>query len=263
MNILEEICHHKRKEVNELKKEKKLSFNDEVNKKKEAISDILKKNNKNHYNIITEIKRKSPSAGLIRKDFNLIDIAKNYIKAGAVCLSILTEKKYFGGDINFIKELKENTAIPILRKDFIIDEWQIYESLYYKADCILLILAILDDNTFIRFYSLAKKLGLSILVEVHDEEELKRALSFNVECIGINNRNLKTLKIDLNTFKKLSRLIPKGITKVCESGISENEQLIDMTNSGADAFLIGESLMKTKDIFKSTQNLIKKNDKKI
>ena len=159
--------------------------------------------------------------------------------------------------------MKENTKIPILRKDFIIDEWQIYESLYYNADCILLILAILDDDTFIRFYSLAKELGLSILVEVHDEEELRRALSFNVDCIGINNRNLKTLKIDLNTFKKLSKLIPKGITKVCESGISKNSQLLDMTNNGADAFLIGESLMKRKDIFQSTHDLIKKHEKKI
>ena len=263
MNILEEICYHKKQEIVELKKEKKFNFNTEINKNKKSISEILRKNNKNHYNIITEIKRKSPSAGLIRKDFNLIKIAENYIKAGAVYLSVLTEKKYFGGDVKFIKKLKENTKIPILRKDFIIDEWQIYESLYYNADCILLILAILDDDTFIRFYSLAKELGLSILVEVHDEEELRRALSFNVDCIGINNRNLKTLKIDLNTFKKLSKLIPKGITKVCESGISKNSQLLDMTNSGADAFLIGESLMKKKDIFQSTQNLIKKHDKKI
>lgn len=263
MNILEEICHYKKKEVNELKKEKKFSFDKEVNTNKKEISLLLKKNNKNIYNVIAEIKRKSPSAGLIKKKFNLKKIAEDYIKAGAVCLSVLTEKKYFGGDINFIKELKDNTTIPLLRKDFIIDEWQIYESFHYNVDCILLILAILDDETFLRFYVLAKKLGLGVLVEVHDEEEVKRAISFNVDCIGINNRNLKTLHINLNTFKTLSKLIPENITKVCESGITEKKHILDMTKHGADAFLIGESLMKKEDIYQSTRELIKKNDREI
>ena len=249
MNILEEICHHKRKEVNELKKEKKLSFNDEVNKKKEAISDILKKNNKNHYNIITEIKRKSPSAGLIRKDFNLIDIAKNYIKAGAVCLSILTEKKYFGGDINFIKELKENTAIPILRKDFIIDEYQIYESKVFQADAILLIVSILSDDELKKFIDIAKNLNLDCIIEIHDKEEIERALKLNYPIIGINNRNLKNLNTNIKNSANLFANISKDYTVIAESGIKSHYDIKMYNELGIYNFLIGESILRSNDYY--------------
>lgn len=256
MNILDQICNYKKLEVERLKKKISLDFLKKTEIKPLNFIESLKLKSPKKYNVITEIKRKSPSAGLIRKNFNLIDIARDYEKAGAKCLSILTEKKYFGGEINFLKKIKNKVNIPLLRKDFIIDEWQIYESLFYGADCILLILSILNDDEFKKLYAVAKKLGLGVIVEVHDQIELDRALSNNVECIGVNNRNLKTLKIDLEVFRKLSSKIPRSIVKVCESGISNNNQLKKMTEFGADAFLIGESLMKKENIYQSTKELI-------
>ncbi len=261
MNILEEICKFKLEEVNILKKDKSTNFfkRNKLNFKTTNFIETLKKKNNSKYNIIAEIKKKSPSAGMIRENFDLIKIAMDYKRSGAVCLSVLTEKKYFGGNIEFLIQLKEaGVDLPILRKDFIVDEWQIYESSYYGADCILLILAVLDDEKFKRFYGLAKDLNLCILVEVHDEKELKRALNFNVDCIGVNNRNLKNLKIDLNTFKNLSKMIPSNVVKVCESGLTKNSDLKEMSKYGADSFLIGEYLMKKEDIYLSTKNLIRK-----
>ena len=170
----------------------------------------------------------------------------------------INRKNYFGGKISFIQDIKEIVNIPILRKDFIIDEWQIYESFYYGADCILLILAILDDTKAKKFLKLAHELGMDVITEIHDYEELQRAIKIGVQCIGINNRNLKTLEIDINLFKKLSRHIPQNIIKVCESGISENNQLKKINEEGADAFLIGEFLMKQRNIYNATKDLIQK-----
>ena len=188
----------------------------------------------------------------------MLKIAKSYESAGAKCISILTEKNYFGGDITYIKKVKKVSSLPILRKDFIIDEWQIYESFYSGADCILLILAILNDRNFLKFYKIAKDLGLDVICEVHDQDELSRVLKINVECIGINNRNLKTLEINSETFNLLSKSIPKDIIKICESGINDSLQLNYYSKNGADAFLIGEFLMKSPDILEETRKLIKK-----
>lgn len=260
MNILQQIYIDKTKEVNSLKKKKNKSFflrNSAPKKKNRFLKHLIKKNNKN-YNLIAEIKKKSPSAGEICKKFDHVEIAKIYKKSGAKCLSVLTEKKFFGGDINFIKDIKEKIDIPILRKDFIVDEWQIYESLYYKADCILIILAITKNKDAKKFLDIAKDLNLDVIVEVHNSQEVKRALQIGADCIGINNRNLKTLKISLNNFEKYSKLIPKNIVKICESGIKENYQLYKMTHYGADAFLVGEFLMKQKDIYLATKKLIKR-----
>ncbi len=259
MNKLEEICRYKKNEIEENKKKKSIDFflRNKTIKTRNFLKNLI--NNKDDkFNLIAEIKRSSPSRGIIRKDFNLENIAIDYEKAGAMCLSVLTEKKFFEGEIEFIKRVKENVKIPILRKDFIIDPWQVYESFYYGADCILLILAILDDKKAYELYKITKNLGLSVIAEVHNQNELKRAIDLNFECIGVNNRNLKTLKIDLNTFIKLSKNIPKNIIKICESGISRNEQLIKMEKNGANAFLIGESLMQQKDIYNATDQLIKR-----
>ena len=160
--------------------------------------------------------------------------------------------------MEILKKVKNSVKIPILRKDFIIDEWQIYESFNNEADCILLIVAALDDEKLKSFYKIAKKLGMSVITEVHNEKELYKALKLEVECIGINNRNLKTLKIDLKTFKKLSPKIPDNIFKICVSGISSNEEIKEYSNLGADAFLVGETLMKSKNIYKDTKYLISK-----
>jgi indole-3-glycerol phosphate synthase len=254
MNILKKICNLKSKEILVLKKKDFL-------KKPQKLRGFLKQLttiDKNNYNVITEIKKKSPSKGLICSDFNPIKIAYKYEKAGAKCISVLTEKNFFGGNIEFINQIKDSVKLPILRKDFIIDEWQIYESFYSGADCILLILAILSDEKFKKFYKKASELGMDVICEVHDEDELKRALKVDVKCIGINNRNLKTLEININTFSFLSKKIPEGIIKICESGISTNRELKKKSDEGADAFLIGECLMVSKDIYKKTKKIISK-----
>tara|TARA_X000001036_G_scaffold148874_1_gene141468 strand:- start:9 stop:773 length:765 start_codon:yes stop_codon:yes gene_type:complete len=254
MNVLEKICKLKMEEVEVLKKnslpEKKL--------KTRNFLESLVNNNAINYNVIAEIKKKSPSKGLICDNFDLEKIATEYEKAGAKCISVLTEKNFFGGKIDFLTKVKNVVSIPILRKDFIIDKWQIYESYYNGADCILLILAILNDDQIKEFYKISQSLGMDVICEVHDNDELKRALNLDVNCIGINNRNLKTLKINTDTFLKLQKKIPKGKIKICESGIHSNIQLVKFTNQGADAFLIGESLMSAKNIFDKTRNLIKK-----
>ena len=242
-------------EINTLKKEN-IKF-----KRKTEIRDFFKNfNNEDSkkFNIITEIKKASPSKGLICKNFDPEFIGIQYERAGAKCISVLTEKNFFEGNIEILKMVKNAVKIPILRKDFIIDEWQIYESFENEADCILLIVAALDDYKLESFYQIAKKLGLNVITEVHDEEELNKALNLNVECIGINNRNLKTLHIDLNIFKILSPKIPKNIIKICESGISNKNEIRQFSKYGADAFLIGESLMRSNNIYEETKSLIVK-----
>ena len=255
MNILEKICLLKKKEINILKKnEKKMERKTSL---RNFFRDLKKKNYKN-FNLITEIKKSSPSKGVIRHDFNPEFIAQQYERAGAKCISVLTEKKFFDGSLEILKKVKNSVKIPILRKDFIIDEWQIYESFYNEADCILLIVAALNDEKLKSFYKIAKNLGMSVITEVHNEKELYKALKLDVECIGINNRNLKTLKIDIKTFKKLSPKIPDNIIKICESGISSNDEIKEYSDLGADAFLVGETLMKSKNIYKDTKHLISK-----
>ena len=257
MNILQEICQKKIYEINKLKTNINYKNKIVISERRNFLQKLTKEDN-NKFNLIAEIKKSSPSKGEICKKFNLNQIAQDYEKAGASCLSILTEKNYFQGDINYINQVKKIIDIPILRKDFILDEWQIYESYFYGADCILLILAILEDNEAKRFYEISKELNLDVIVEVHDEAELKRAINLNVECIGINNRNLKTLKIDLDTFNRLSKKIPKGIIKICESGLKSNKQLKDFSNMGADGFLIGEYLMASNNLMKNTIDIIRK-----
>ncbi len=257
MNILEKICTKKFHEI-----EKQKTFIDYKNKIIESkrrgfLQQLIKENNKN-FNLIAEIKKFSPSKGEICKKFNLNQIATDYERAGASCLSILTEKDYFKGNIEYLSEVRKIVDIPLLRKDFIIDEWQIYESYYFGADCILLILAILDDKYAKKFYDTARELNLDVIVEVHNDKELQRAIKLKFNCIGINNRNLKTLKIDLNTFIRLSKKIPNGVIKICESGLTNNNQLRKLCNKGADGFLVGEYLMASEDLKSKTMELIRK-----
>ena len=256
MNKLNEICKIKKKNIEELKKRN--DYTKIKSKKLRGFFSSLKKNDNNNFNLIAELKKASPSQGILCNKFDPVNIAEKYETAGAKCLSILTEEKFFLGNINLIPLIKEKVSIPVLRKDFIIDEWQIYESFHFEADCILLILAILNDEQIFSFYKLAKNLGMDVICEIHDEEELKRAIKLKVECIGVNNRNLKTLKVSLENFKKYSRMIPSDIIKICESGIKNNKNMRELSLFGADAFLVGESLMRSNDILKATKNLIKK-----
>ena len=243
MNILEKICLLKKKEINILKKnEKRIHRKTSV---RNFFKDFKKENYKN-FNLITEIKKSSPSKGVIRDDFNPEFIAQQYERAGARCISVLTEKKFFDGSLEILKKVKNSVKIPILRKDFIIDEWQIYESFNNEADCILLIVAALDDEKLKSFYKIAKKLGMSVITEVHNEKELYKALKLEVECIGINNRNLKTLKTDINTTFDIHNVLkdhPGPL--ISESGIKTKDELLDLSKkTSIKTFLIGESLLK-------------------
>lgn len=205
--------------------------------------------------IISEIKKASPSKGLICPDFDPIKIAKEYNEAKTDCISILTEPYFFLGNNVYIKDVKKVTDIPILRKDFIIDEKQIYESKIIGADCILLICAILDEKKLKEFLNLAHKLCLSALVEAHNEDEIKTALNCNAEIIGVNNRNLKTFEVDFNNTFKLRKLVPDDIIFVSESGIKTREDIIKLEENNVNAVLIGETFMKSKNKIEEIKKL--------
>lgn len=205
--------------------------------------------------IISEIKKASPSKGLICPDFDPIKIAKEYNEAKTDCISILTEPYFFLGNNAYIKDVKKVTDIPILRKDFIIDEKQIYESKIIGADCILLICAILDEKKLKEFLNLAHKLCLSALVEAHNEDEIKTALNCNAEIIGVNNRNLKTFEVDFNNTFKLRKLVPDDIIFVSESGIKTREDIVKLEENNVNAVLIGETFIKSKNKIEEIKKL--------
>ena len=205
--------------------------------------------------IIAEIKKASPSRGLIREDFDPAEIARIYESNGAACLSVLTDEPYFQGRDEYLQQAGAASKLPLLRKDFMIDPYQIHESRALGADCILLIMAALSDHQASELYEIARTFGMDVLVEVHDEPELRRALDMNAAMIGINNRNLKTLAVDINTSHQLGMLIPAGTLKVAESGISDPETIRLLRSEGFNAFLVGESLMREKDIGAALEKL--------
>ncbi|MEG0614743.1 MAG: indole-3-glycerol phosphate synthase TrpC [Oscillospiraceae bacterium] len=210
--------------------------------------------------IIAEIKRASPSKGGICKEFNPIKIAENYEKNGANALSILTEEDYFLGSSEVLKKVRKISALPILRKDFIIDSYQIFQSKIIGADAILLIAAALKKETLSEFLMLAKTLGLAALVEVHNEIELETAVDLGAEIIGINNRNLKTFEVDLAVTKCLAKLVPDGKIVVSESGMGSFDDVKFATENGADAVLIGEAFMRSENLSETFKFLRGKTD---
>jgi indole-3-glycerol phosphate synthase len=209
------------------------------------------------YALIAEIKKASPSAGLIRADFDPAALAKAYERGGATCLSVLTEEDHFQGRDAYLVQARVVTHhMPALRKDFMLDPYQVIESRALTADCILLIMAVLDDATASELERLAGQYGMDVLVEVHDEAELNRALRLKSPLIGINNRDLKTLKTDIGTTERLARLVPKDRVIVAESGLKTPGDLARMACVGAKRFLIGESLMKQPDVEAATRALL-------
>jgi indole-3-glycerol phosphate synthase len=207
--------------------------------------------------LIAEVKKASPSAGVICPDFDPVRIAKDYEAAGASCLSVLTDEKFFQGSLDYLRQIRAAVKLPLLRKDFLIDERQILEAIEWGADAILLIVAILDDARLKKFHSLATEAGLAALVEVHDEAELDRALAINASLIGVNNRDLKTFKVDLATTERIAaRLKNKSILLVAESGIHTRADVERLAKCGAKAILVGESLMRGGDIRVKTKALI-------
>jgi indole-3-glycerol phosphate synthase len=194
--------------------------------------------------LIAEVKKASPSKGLIRADFEPVGLAQAYERAGADCISVLTDVSYFQGSNDYLKAVRKAVNVPLLRKDFTIDPKQIYEARLLGADAILLIAAILTTEQMKQYLTLAKDLGLDALVEVHDREELERALELDTQMIGVNNRNLKTFVTDLGTTEELISIMPKGKTVVSESGISTVEDMAYVEKVGAQAVLIGEHFMR-------------------
>lgn len=201
-----------------------------------------------HPAIIAEIKKASPAHGIIRPDFNPESIAKIYESSGATCLSVLTDEPYFQGRDEYIAAAKSVSTLPVLRKDFIVDEYQVYESRALGADCILLIVAALETKTLVALHALAIDLCMDVLVEIHDEAELNIALAINPAMIGVNNRNLKTLAVDVQTSHALASKIPSSTLKISESGLTGRPTLDALRNAGYNGFLIGESLMRAPDI---------------
>jgi len=202
---------------------------------------------KQDINFICEVKKASPSKGIIAQDFPYLTIAKEYELAGASAISVLTEPDYFLGEDKYLQEIAQNVSIPVLCKDFIIDEYQIYKAKILGASAILLICAILDDETLKKFFTLAEKLGLSCLVEAHDEDEIKRALKIQARIIGVNNRNLKDFTVDVENSLKLRSLVPKNVIFVSESGIKTKDDIEKLRVHQVQAVLIGETFMRAKD----------------
>jgi indole-3-glycerol phosphate synthase len=207
--------------------------------------------------LITEIKHASPSAGIIRADFNPAAHAKAYASAGASCLSVLTEPDFFKGSIAHLQAAREAVNLPVLRKDFMVNEYHIIQSRAIGADCVLIIMAALDLHAAIRLEKTALALGMDVLIEVHDRRELELALShMQSRLIGINNRNLATLQITLATSEYLRPLIPNDYTVVCESGIRNHGDIARMRSANMHVFLVGQSLMQQADIERATQALL-------
>ncbi len=256
--ILNKIIEEKRKEV---EKSKELIPKKDIKEKAYAmgIKSTFKKNisRKGHVNLIAEVKKSSPSKGIIRHDFNPLQIALSYQAAGAAAISVITDERFFDGKLEYLSQIKERVTIPVLRKDFIIDDYQIYESAANGADAILLIAHILTQEELNRFYSLAKELGMDVLIESHSEEDLQKALATPAHILGINNRDLSNFVVDIETTQRLIRLIPENKTIVSESGIETYEQVMFLKSLGVNAVLIAEAFMRADNIGDKVRELMR------
>lgn len=252
MTILDKIVAHKRAEVDQ-RRGRISEFELQGLPPTRDFSSALRGGS---ISLIAEIKRCSPSRKEMRADFDPAQIAKCYERNGAIAVSVLTDQKFFGGKDEYISMVKEEVGLPVLRKEFIIDEYQIYQSRFLKADAILLIASVLERTQICSFLALAEDLGLSCLVEVHTEEDLDRVLNTPAKIIGINNRNLATLEVDLTTSRRLRRLMPPDIIAVSESGVKTREDIMRLQEADFDAVLIGESLMSSPDIAAKLRELL-------
>lgn len=242
--ILDEIMASKRDELDEVKERVPLDELLSCLSDLPSTRDLPSALRADGINIIAEIKKASPSKGIIREDFDPVEIALAYEANGATAISILTEEKFFKGSLVFLSSIREKVSLPLLRKDFIFDHYQLVEARVCGADAVLLIAAVLDDDTLKSLLDGASELGLSALVEVHNEEELERTVQSGAELIGINNRDLKTFVTDIETTRRLIPLVPDDRVIVSESGINTRADIESLKSAGAGAFLIGEALMR-------------------
>jgi indole-3-glycerol phosphate synthase len=260
MSLLNKILEKKRERLNSLKTKTPLrevrSRASDVEMPKD-FKDAIKRDSSS-IRLIAEIKKASPSRGIIREDFNPVTIASIYERKAVDAISILTEEDYFQGKLEYLLEVKKITNKPLLRKDFIFDEYQIYESKANGADAILLIASILDRTQSMEYLNLTREIGLYVLFEVHDFKEVEMALMINADIIGINNRDLKTLSLDMNTTVELKKEIPHDKITVSESGIKKREDVIRLDKAGIDSLLIGTAFMEAVDIGKEIDELMGK-----
>jgi len=248
------ILEAKKKRVKVLRKNRE-GFLSLIKKAPQPISFKKAISREDKISFIAEIKQASPSAGILRQNFSALELAKTFKAAGANAISIVTEEDFFLGKINYIEEVRGEVNLPILRKDFIIEEVQILESRAVGADAVLLIMAILDEEKVKALYDFSKQLGMDVLVEVHSEKELKKALNCGVDIIGVNSRNLHTFEVNTERHKKLIPFIPKEIVKVSESGIKDLKDILLLKGLGVDAVLVGEALMKADKVKEKLKEL--------
>jgi len=233
-----------------------LSFLEERIAHREAPLDFALALDGNHTRLIAEVKRSSPSRGVLCPDFNPVELAKSYAQGGAAAISVLTEANYFEGNIDYLAAIREEVRLPLLRKDFIFDPYQVYESSAYGADALLLIVAILSQEQLEELLWLSHSLGLRCLVEVHSQDEVERALLSQAEIIGINNRDLNTFTVDINTTYRLLPLIPRQRIVVSESGIRSRSDVVKLKEWGVNAVLVGEALVTASDVQTKVRELI-------
>ncbi len=257
--VLGRICEDKRRHVAD---GKQLRSRTDLERAAAAASPprgfrrALERASSHGYGLVAEIKKASPSKGLIREDFDPPALARAYAAGGATCLSVLTDRPWFQGADDFLVAARGAVDLPVLRKDFILDPWQVVESRALGADCILLILAALEQGMAEELEAAALELGMDVLLEVHDEAELERATRLASPLIGINNRNLRTMVTDLAVTRRLAPLLPPGRLVVCESGLATPDDLAIAARAGARCFLVGESLMREHDVEAATRRLL-------
>ncbi len=258
MTILDDIIAYKRDEVAAAKANAPPASLEALGKeiRPRGFRTALERKAATGFALIAEVKKASPSKGLIREDFAPAEHARAYEKGGAACLSVLTDGPSFQGHTDYLKEARAATAMPVLRKDFMIDPYQVIEARAWGADCILLIMACLSDAQAAELKHAADEAHLDVLVEVHDHEEMDRAIQLGTNLIGVNNRNLKTFVTDLAATHELAPLAPSGTLLVSESGINSHADLVSLAAGGASAFLVGESLMRQADIAAATRALL-------
>lgn len=246
--MLNRIIAQKRDEVKQRKQGMPLANLKERIAQRRAPLDFAAALHGDQIRLIAEVKRASPSRGILCPDFEPVTLATRYAQGGAAAISVLTEENYFGGSLDHLVAIREVVDLPLLRKDFILDPYQVYEAAAYGADALLLIVAILSQEQLTELLSLSHSLGLECLVEVHNEAEVNRAVTSGAGVIGINNRNLRTFSVDINTTRRLHPLLPRGQIVVSESGIRSHQDVMKLKQWGINAVLIGEALVTASDI---------------